>query len=231
MMSLTPFQERYDRVLEQLVASPLVSVEHQESREDVHGGAGADVVFAKLADNHGLHLDDAFRGLYFTSGQLHVVWRLTADSTRGGELCLQNLTEWAVKGWFPDDWTLPPEEYAALADLYTIDYEPHAGSGSVAAISVPEARPLSVGMDSAIWYYDAGDHWLGQMDVDYAGYLEAALLTVGAHGWQYLFTDVNLRGEVPYSGVAGLEHCLTVLPEIFPGHDYEPLRRRFDARL
>ncbi|NBE95159.1 hypothetical protein FE391_15570 [Nonomuraea sp. KC401] len=191
----------------------------------------ADVVFAKLAETSGLHLDDAFRRLYFTSKQLHVVWRLTADSTRGGELCLQNITEWAVNGWFPDDWTLSSEKYAQLADLYTIDYEPHAGTGSVAAISVPDARPLSLGTDTPIWYYDAGDHRLEQLDVDYAGYLEAALLTMGAHGRQYLSTDVNLRREVAYSGVAGLEHYLTVLPDIFPGHDYEPLRRRFDARL
>jgi hypothetical protein len=54
---------------------------------------------------------------------------------------------------------------------------------------------------------------------------------MGAHGWQYLFADVNLRREVTPSVVAGLEHYLTVLPEILPGHDYEPLRRRFDARL
>ncbi|TDC07228.1 hypothetical protein E1267_14105 [Nonomuraea longispora] len=103
-----------------------------------------------MAETSGLHLDDAFRRLYFTSKQLHVVWRLTADSTRGGELCLQNVTEWAVNGWFPDDRTLSPEEYAQPADLYTIDDEPHAGTGSVAAISVPHARPLSLGKDTPI---------------------------------------------------------------------------------
>ncbi|MEW2354031.1 hypothetical protein [Spirillospora sp. NPDC029432] len=231
MNGFTPFLERYVRVVEQLVASPLVSVKHQESGEDVHDGAGADAVFAELAQNADVHLDDAFRSLYFSSKQLHVVWRLTADGTRGGEFCLQNIAEWAVNGWGPDDWTLPPEEYAKLVDLYTIDYEPHAGSGSVTGISLPEARPLSIGADTQIWYYDAGDHWLEPLDVDYAGYLDSVLLTVGAHGWQYLFADVNLRREVSPSSVAGLEHYLTVLPEIFPAHDYEPLRRRFDARL
>ncbi|WP_412516463.1 hypothetical protein K8Z49_37785 [Actinomadura madurae] len=230
MNDFSPFQERYVGVVEQLLASPLVSVKHQESGQDVRGGAGADLMFAELAEEFDLHLDDAFRSLYFPSRQLHVVWRLTADGTRGGEFCLQNIIEWAVNGWRPDDWTLPPEDYARLTGLNTIDYEPHAGSGSVTAISVPDARPLPIGMDTKIWYYDAGEHRLQQLDVDYADYLDSVLLTVGVHGWQYLFADVNLTREVPPSIVAGLECCLTVLPEILPGNNYEPLRRRFDAR-
>ncbi|WP_281186164.1 hypothetical protein [Actinomadura kijaniata] len=41
---------------------------------------------------------------------------------------------------------------------------------------------------------------------------------------------MNLRREVNPHTVAGLERMLSVLPEILPGHDHEPLRRRFDAR-
>ncbi|MFG2250285.1 hypothetical protein [Spirillospora sp. NPDC048823] len=230
MNGFAPFQERYVRVVEQLVASPLVSVQHQESGEDVLDGIGADLVFATLAEKYDLHLDRVFRRLYFPSKKLHVVWRLTADSTRGGEFCLQNITEWAVNGWRPDDWTMPPEEYAKLADLYTIDFEPHAGSGSVVLISVPERRPLSLGADTKVWYYDAGEHRLDPLDIDYTGYLDSVLLTAGAHEWQYLFADVNILREHPRV-VDALELYLTILPEIFPEHDYEPLRRRFDARM
>ncbi|MFG2087202.1 hypothetical protein [Spirillospora sp. NPDC048824] len=230
MNGSAPFQERYVRVVEQLAASPLVSIDHEKSGEDVLDGAAADVVFAGLAADYDLHLDEAFRRLYFTSKQLHVAWRLTADSTCTGEVCLQNITEWAAGEWGPDEGALPPEEHAIVADLYTIDYEPRSGTGSVTAISVPHARPLSLRADRKIWYCDGG-HRLEQLDVDYAGYLDAVLLTVGAPGWQYLFADVNLRREVTPSVVAALEHCLAVLPEIFPGHDYEPLRRRFDARM
>jgi hypothetical protein len=232
--AFTAVEERCAYVVEQLVATPHVSVSHWEFGEKVRAGAGADVVFAELAAESGIHLDDGFRDLYFAPADLHIVWRLTADrDTRtGGELCLQNIAEWAGNGWAPDDWTLPQEQYTQLCNLSVIDYEPHAGTGSVTGISVDdEARPQSIGAGAEIWHYDAGEHWLERLDVDYAGYLDAALLTVGAHGWQYLFADVNLRREVNHHTVAGLERLLTELPELLPGHDYEPLRRRFDARL
>jgi len=232
MNGYTAFQGRLAYVVERLVDSPHVSVPHQAFGEDVRDGAGADVVFAELAKDADVHLDDAFRDRYFTPAELHVVWRLTADTSRGGELCLQNIAEWAANGWAPDDWTLPAELYSQLSGLRVIDYEPHAGSGSVTGISADwEARPLSIGAGAEIWHFDAGEHRLERLDVDYAGYLDAALLTMGAHGWQYLFADVNLRREVYPTTVADLERMLTDLPEILPRHDYEPLRRRFDTRL
>lgn len=235
MNSFTTFQERYAHVVERLVESPHVTVHHQASGEDVRDGAGADIVFADLAKESDVHLDDAFRDLYFAPAELHVTWELTAEGGRrriNGELCLQNIVEWATNGWAPDDWTLPAEEYSLLSGLKVIDYEQHAGSGSVTGISADwGARPLSVGAGAEIWYFDAGEHRLERLDIDYAGYLDAALLTLGTFGWQYLFADVNLRREVNHHIVAYLERMLTDLPQILPGHDYEPLRRRFDARL
>lgn len=234
MNGFTAFQGRFAHLVERLVDSPHVSVPHQAFGEDVQDGAGADVVFAELAKDADVHLDDAFRDLYFTPAELHVVWRLTADGTRrfNGELCLQNIAEWAANGWAPDDWTLPSEQYSQLSRLRVIDYEPHAGTGSVTGISADrQARPLSIGAGAEIWHFDAGEHRLERLDVDYAGYLDAALLTMGTHGWQYLFADVNLRREVNHHTVADLERMLTDLPEILPGHDYEPLRQRFDTRL
>ncbi|GAA1539634.1 hypothetical protein GCM10009678_22460 [Actinomadura kijaniata] len=231
MNGFTAFHERYARVVERLVRSPLVSVTHRASGAGVRGGAGADVVFAELAKDSDVHLDDAFRALYFAPAELHVAWRLTADTTTGGEFCLQNIARWSADGWGPDDWTLSGEESDRLGELSVIDYEPRSGSGSVTGISLDDGeRPLSVGADAEIWYFDAGEHRLERLDVDYAGYLEGVLLTVGAHGWQYLFADVNLRREVNPHTVADLERMLGALPEILPGHDHEPLRRRFDAR-
>ncbi|TDC56440.1 hypothetical protein E1281_07095 [Actinomadura sp. KC345] len=123
MNDFIPFQERYTRVVEQLVASPLVSVKHQKSGEDVPDGGGADVAFAKLAESDDLHLTGPSAACTSRPNNF-TLWRLSADSTRGGEFCLQNIVEWAVNGGHPDDWTMPPEEYAELADLHTIDYEP-----------------------------------------------------------------------------------------------------------
>jgi hypothetical protein len=231
MNGFTGFQERCAHVVERLVASPLVSVTHRAFGEDVRDGADADVVFAELAKKAGIHLDEAFRGHYFAPVELHVAWRLTADESIGGEFCLQNIAEWAANGWAPDDWTLPAEQYEKLCELSVIDYEPHAGTGSVTGIRAGgEAGPRSIGPDAEIWYFDAGAHRLERLDVNYADYLEAALLTAGIHGWQYLFADVNLRREVNPHTVADLEQMLTELPEILPEQDYEPLRRRFETR-
>ncbi|MGI5424124.1 hypothetical protein [Streptomyces sp. CA-179760] len=56
-------------------------------------------------------------------------------------------------------------------------------------------------------------------------------MTKGTFGWQYLFTDVSLRGDDFGETGRRLNDMLTVFPELFPGYDYQPLRSRLAARL
>ncbi|MEV5538145.1 hypothetical protein AB0L13_14915 [Saccharopolyspora shandongensis] len=49
--------------------------------------------------------------------------------------------------------------------------------------------------------------------------------------WQHLFADVQLHADDYIHARKRLTTMLQVLPEIFPGHDYEPLRARLAQRL
>ncbi|MEU5846837.1 hypothetical protein [Saccharopolyspora shandongensis] len=49
--------------------------------------------------------------------------------------------------------------------------------------------------------------------------------------WQHLFADVRLHADDYIHARKRLPTMLHVLPEIFPGHDYEPLRARLAQRL
>ncbi|MEV0054423.1 hypothetical protein AB0H34_28455 [Saccharopolyspora shandongensis] len=57
------------------------------------------------------------------------------------------------------------------------------------------------------------------------------LITKGVYGWQHLFADVQLHADEYIHARKRLTTMLQVLPEIFPGHDYEPLRARLAQRL
>ncbi|MGP3973997.1 hypothetical protein ACTWQF_08085 [Streptomyces sp. 8N114] len=69
------------------------------------------------------------------------------------------------------------------------------------------------------------------MDIGYRAYLDILRMTRGAFSWQFLFTQAPLGSE-EFSRVRGrVEGMLDQLPNLFPQHDYEPLRQRLAARV
>ncbi|MER7078064.1 hypothetical protein SAMN02982929_03285 [Saccharopolyspora kobensis] len=119
----------------------------------------------------------------------------------------------------------PDDERELLAQFREIDGHPRAGTGLIAAVRVePHRTPLE------IWVWDARIGPL-QMDLDYLGYLEALALTKGTFGWQYLFTRASLASVDFRHTAKDMATMLRVFPELFPNHDYAPLRARLEARL
>ncbi|MEJ8650067.1 hypothetical protein WKI65_18700 [Streptomyces sp. MS1.AVA.3] len=120
-----------------------------------------------------------------------------------------------------------------LSELRIFDHTPRSGAGKLTYIRMqPHVTPLE------IWYSAVAD--IGsdpyppgflKMDITYCEYLDALLLTKGTYGWQYLYTDISLRGRAFHETVTYVQGMLEVFPEIFPQHDYTPLRDRLEARL
>ncbi|MDA3646897.1 hypothetical protein LZ318_40660 [Saccharopolyspora indica] len=154
-------------------------------------------------------------------------WRASDESTGlGGEFRVPYFFAALFEPAPPLAWEgSPDDERELLAQFREIDGHPRAGTGLVAAVRVEANRtPLE------IWVWDARIGPL-QMELDYLGYLEALALTKGTFGWQYLFTHVSLASNDFHHTAKGLTTMLRVFPELFPDHDYTPLRERLEARL
>ncbi|MFF4951633.1 hypothetical protein ACWC2K_08580 [Streptomyces chattanoogensis] len=117
------------------------------------------------------------------------------------------------------------EERRLVSELRVIDEAPVTGTGSFAALRLqPEVE------EPEIWFTD-GERGIWQMDLGYFGYFEALRLTKGTFGWQYLFTEAPLVSEEFEGPTDRLKNMFESLPQIFPDHDYEPLRARFAERM
>ncbi|WP_433160939.1 hypothetical protein [Kribbella sp. CA-247076] len=118
-----------------------------------------------------------------------------------------------------------------LSELRSFDTTPRSGAGMRSYLRMrPGTTPLE------IWYADLADVGASpypagylKLELTYAEYLDALLLTKGSYGWQYLFADVSLNGPSSGSTVRQLEHMLEVLPGLFPG-DYGELHDRLAER-
>ncbi len=116
------------------------------------------------------------------------------------------------------------EERELLAQLRRIDGQPRSGTGLMSAVRLrPKANPLE------IWVWDARIGPM-RMDLDYLGYLEALSVTKGVYGWQYLYTDAYLGADDFHHFAASVEAMMRLFPELFPHHDYTPLRIRLEER-
>lgn len=224
--SRTPVEARCAEAITELDQSPYTSL-------SVHGFAPADpshrdreFAFSDIREKSGVNLDDATRAYFFPNDEIHVAWRSTTGPLIVGEFCLMNIHR-SLTGTIipPEDWTLESEEEDILGDLYIIDSTPHGGTGNVAGLYVTPQGGLEV------WYYDMGLHRLEQLDLDYRGYVDAALVTKGTSGWQYLFADIHFSSDELHTTAADLNVMLETFPEVFPSHEYQPLHVRFEERL
>ncbi|MEV0703274.1 hypothetical protein AB0I53_35880 [Saccharopolyspora sp. NPDC050389] len=110
-------------------------------------------------------------------------------------------------------------------ELRPFDEHPKGGGGTLAGLRIQPG----VGSPE-VWYYNGTSEFY-KLDLDFCEYLDAVLVTKGTYGWQYLFADVDGQNDDFQFAVENLQNMLQVLPEIFPGRDYEPFRNRLAARL
>ncbi|SEC35076.1 hypothetical protein SAMN04489727_3439 [Amycolatopsis tolypomycina] len=150
----------------------------------------------------------------------------TPEELFGGEFFVQNIRA-ALAAPPPPLWYDPsPEELRFSSGLRVADLS-CTGSAWLTAIRVEPGAA-----HGELWFdFDRKLPGYRKLDIGYAGYLAALQVTKGTSGWQLLFTDVSLRDDEFDWVVEGLQAMLETFPDLFPGYDYEPLRRRLEERL
>ncbi|GAA2418021.1 hypothetical protein [Nonomuraea africana] len=181
----------------------------------------ADVIRSAMGDGA---VEDV-RGYLLGTDHIQVAWHLD-DHSVYGEFHLKDLRNCLAGGYLPyADARLSPVEQRVMGEeLKTLEEAP--GSGRLTALRLrleAECREL--------WFYDTNHRRLALLDLDYPSYLENLLITKGIPGWQYLFTDTDIRHREFHAIVRQLERSLDSFPDLFPHHDYSDLRERLEARL
>ncbi|WP_326647925.1 MULTISPECIES: hypothetical protein [unclassified Streptomyces] len=235
MQNLTPNEQRHAASLEQIRTSPFLEAECgttdelAEPVEDLlplyeHNPDWEDVEFDESLLNCSLRFSD-LGARWATSGNLPEIY---------GEFRILHFYDVFDQSEGPsggEEATNFQQEF--LSQLRIFDHTPRSGAGMVTYMRMqPHVTSLE------IWYQDIAD--IGsepypanfiRMNITYCEYLEALLLTKGTYGWQYLYTDVSLRGGEFHSKARYLKHMLDVFPGIFPQYDYTSLAARLEERL
>ena len=215
------FADRCAAVLQELSGSDELLVEI--------GPADAGVKFPDAREVLAKHFSAAVLGelLPYDLGveKVHAAWQTPGGGEAAGEICLKNLAL-VLSRFRPPLWdqTLTPSERRVLASLVIIDEQPYAGMGTATGL-----RITSPGSAPELWFYDNSRSFLGRLDLEYGEYLEAALATKGAFGWQYLFTGVNLRAPRFGWHVDNLTAAFERLSTLFPSYSYPDLRARLSS--
>jgi hypothetical protein len=231
-MEPTAVERAWIDVFEELRECPDVLMD-MDALEFPGGEAGdADVAFASLAERDGIVLDPSLKECYLRFSEMAAGWGAgmadeEEDPLFAGEFDVIPLVR-ALRDSAPVDRSPDPspDQREFLSELRDFDVTSLSGSGKVASLRIRQG----VVHNPEIWFSDVrgGIH---QMDVDLCGYLDALRITKGTLGWQYLFTNVSLKHDRFEVTVRFLNEMLRVFPDLFPAHDYEPLRARLAERL
>jgi hypothetical protein len=224
---MTEFEENLVAMLDELRDAPGIEVDIDNQGDIADEFGDAESAFQLVADWFDMPLRPSLQRCYMRFSQFWCHWRYEAEGMAfPGEMRMSYLL--AALGT-----PTPPlasassstSERQLYEQLRVLDDRPESGTGALAAIR------LQPSVDSPeIWYYDPA-HGTFKMDVDYCQYLDAILVTKGTSGWQYLFTEAPLASREFVGPVTNLKSMLEVFPEVFPAHDYEPLRQRLSERL
>ncbi|WP_328336893.1 hypothetical protein OG873_37860 [Streptomyces violaceus] len=230
MARYTEQELRYLRLLDELQETGGVDVHYEERGEIEELMGEAPAAFALIEEWQGVRFAAELQRAFLRFAGISAHWTLTKGaSTLYGEFSLRHL----AAALFATGETLvhedlPADVRALYEEFRVFDEQPRTGAGTLAALRVPSMATETISPE--VWYYDSSDGAV-RLDVDYAQYLDALLVTKGTLGWQYLFADVDL-GESGLGGVADdLRTMLDVFPELFPSEDYSDLRARLEARL
>ncbi|MBD3004004.1 hypothetical protein IEJ02_07795 [Streptomyces sp. 5-10] len=218
------FVDRCERSISSLEAVDGVHLERRSAVFPAGQGNGVEGRLA-LLENDGISLPEAIRPYVFDVPELHASWQYS-DPVIVGEFCLGNLPRRLAGGGVPmEDSRLPEAQQRILAELKLIDQAPFSGSGRIAGLRIPQEGEWE------IWYYDMKKSYFGRLDLDYGCYLENVLLTRGAFGWQYLFSEEDMRAGKYRSVTKNLTSMLNTFAALFPDQDYTALADRLEARL
>ncbi|MEV0086785.1 hypothetical protein [Saccharopolyspora sp. NPDC050642] len=225
MADLTPCEAHWVKIVEELRDNPAIRDARATLSDPGSTLGDAPTAFAELAGRG--ELDKSLHEHYLRFAELGCQWSAAEPHSVHGEFWLGNISralppldvEWEV---FPGGGRPAPP---SSSELRVIDDGPYTGTGFFVALRLQPGVP-----NPELWYCDgSSDLWL--LDLDFLGYFEVLGLTKGAFGWQHLFTDAPLTSEEFGGKVRRLRNMLESLPEIFPDHDYEPLRARLAERL
>ncbi|MEV5342172.1 hypothetical protein AB0K93_27385 [Streptomyces sp. NPDC052676] len=222
-----PFEEHCAKVIRELRGCAEIAVSRAQFGEIPYGFDEAGPVFRDLAEDDDLPFGPRIRARYFRHGSIQAHWRSNRpDSRLVGEFRLAHLLT-TVLGqrmdviWKGEDDT----ERFLYPELRYFDDTPRTGAGRMALMRVTPGTT-----DPEIWFFDTRQGAM-PMQLDYAGYLDALMVTKGVMGWQYLYCEPVYCGLGFASSAAGLREMLDVFPRLFPDHDYTDLRARLEERL
>ncbi|WP_432117479.1 hypothetical protein [Streptomyces sp. bgisy032] len=227
MTSLTLRERMWRDLLAELRNSPAIQVynEYDEPVDESLGDASA--ALSEIADDYDIHLDASFHETYTRFRGIGSSWRTTEEHPLiAGEFHIASI-QLEIEQAPPElGWNESPiDDPDLMYQLRAIDGTPDSGVGTMAAVR------LHPGVTNPEIWFDHGPRGVWKLDLDYRGYMETLRVTKGTFGWQYLFTDVSLRGDDFAETGRRLTDMLTLFPELFPGYDYQPLRRRLAERL
>ncbi|KAA5836077.1 hypothetical protein ABT337_23195 [Saccharopolyspora hirsuta] len=223
----TAYERSWLEVVRALDENPAIEVSYEHQGDVQLEATDASGSFDDLEDWEGISLDRSLCELNIRFAELGRQWQTAGPHAWvAGEFHLTPLALLVHEDPPSFESSLHSEaERRVGAELRVIDEGPVTGAGHFAAIRLQPG----VG-NPEVWYSDSHSR-LWKMDLDYPGYLEALRITKGAYDWQHLFTEAPLGTEEYDRTPDRLADMLEALPEIFPDHDYEPLRARLAERL
>ncbi|RKT84196.1 hypothetical protein SAMN05421805_103122 [Saccharopolyspora antimicrobica] len=222
-MELLDIEQRLVRMADGLEACPEVEIEHRNLGGLDPERADARSVLAAIADWYEVTLDESLLPAVARFEAFAVQWR-TADPVVSGEFDLTYLLD--AFGNPPPvlaHAATPEDERRLFSEFRVFDAPHRGGDGKLVSLRCGAADP-------EIWFFDV-KRGTYRLDVDYAGYLEALLLTRGTYGWQHLLAEMSLRGSEFGWVVAAMKTMLRTFPALFPEDDFSPLRDRLRDRL
>lgn len=227
MTKLLTFEQQLTDLTESLLHHPRFEIEtHTQGSIDEERNDGA-AVLDSIDEWYQVRLDPAYQKCISRFSQLGMHWSIDEpDVQLTGEFNIKYLLD--VIGDVPphlagDD--TPDTRRQLFSEFRVIDDTPSSGTGTLSSI-----RLQGTSATPELWFFDVRRD-VFRMEVDYCEYMRHLLLTKGAYGWQYLFTDAPLRDRDFKGIVDGLKLMLQIFPEVFPNEDFAPLRTRLSERL
>ncbi|MGY5124329.1 hypothetical protein [Streptomyces nigrescens] len=226
MTELTAYERSLVEVVEELRDCPEIEVYEDNIGALEPNLDDARSALAEVENREGITLDPSFQECFFRFEELRSTWG-TPDELFAGEFFVENIHKALIDAMPPPLWYDPsPEELRLQSELRAVDMS-DTGSGWLTAISIQPGVA-----NCEVWFdFDRRMPGYWKLDIDYAGYLAALRVTKGTSGWQLLFADASLRDDEFDWVVDSLRSMLETFPDLFPKHDYEPLRRRLEERL
>lgn len=229
MSNRTATERLLEEALRELQEAPGVEVSDQRVGEIPAEHEDVESELAALSEAAGTTLGPEFKTTLCRFEEISVCWELDSTDLRG-EFSVESLRYALAHGphEHPLEGELTSAERQRWSEFRPFDGHPVTGTGEWVALRIRPGTP-----NPEIWYYHTEtENYAGfELDLDYHQYLRTLAITKGTYGWQKLFCDVDVLTEDDMSEVrTELEEMLELLPPLFPGHDYAPLRARLAER-